>query len=170
MASVPVLNILKGEVLIPWDRLPVSVDYAARLHDALTSETLDDLQRDGTKFCFRHRRGFHQSVPRPGGNNWLFGGVDGGMFSISESKDNLAVHYKLSLQSGFKFFLAVAAILTFVIYQNGSRWGPVFGLYTLSLYFLVFVVQRFRVRRWLWKIMTAQTLPAPRPLSVPDGG
>lgn len=89
---------------------------------------------------------------------------------MSGSENNIVVRYELSLRPGSSFMLVFAIIVTSAIYLDIGEWRPEVGLYVLFLHFVLFNVLRFRVRRWLWKVMTAQTLPAPRRLSVPDGG
>lgn len=166
-------DVIAGTTAIPFDAIPRALDPTTRLHEALASETVDALEREGTTLRFRHRTGFHPLVPRPGGNSWLFGGVERGTFTVSRSASEIVVHHELSMRWGFRIVLAFAVLISAAIYLDDSPqhiFGPMFGLGLFALYAFVFARKRHRVTRWLRQVLTSNVLPAPAPLRLPNAG
>lgn len=152
-----------NQVTIPKDRLPLSVDPAARLYCALRNETVDGLTQRGNRLTFKHRKGIHSPIPRRGGQWWLLGAFDSGAFEISSDATSLKVCYVLGTRTLFFSVTAFALAATVLVqFSSGPQheWGFLFGGGVWLVGFASQYASRtIEIRRWLRKMMTSEHLP-----------
>jgi hypothetical protein len=113
-------ELIAGRLTLPCNDLPSSVDAVTRLYGGLVSQTVDELERKGTKLHFCQRRGIHAPIPRPDGSHWLFDGVDYGAFTVTKSPGDVEIEYELGMRTGFRVILALAVAVSASIYLFGK--------------------------------------------------
>ena len=164
---------ISSKVTIDHERLPLSLDPTDRLLHALQNETVDGLQQDGNCLSFRRRKGIHvASVPRPGGQLWLFEAFDAGRFEISRDPSFLTVRYELSTRTFFWLVTGLVFAIAALIYWNtrlDHQWGLLIpcGVW-LDVFASQYVSKSIEIKRWLKKIMTSESLPPSAELQLDE--
>jgi hypothetical protein len=163
---------ITGKVTVSDDQVPASLKPLERLHAALRAETVDRLEQTGNCLTFAHRQGIHASVPRPGGQWWMFAMIDRGQFEVARNLGAMTVRYELSTRVGF-FLMTTFALAVGTLIQSssgpGHEWGWVFGC---GLWLLMFVSsyasKAIEIRRWIKKVMTSDSLPPSAELHIDE--